>query len=167
MADRPRVLFLCTGNSCRSQMAEGFARKLVGDKIEAFSAGIEQHGMNARAQRVMADADCPLTGHASKTLSQLITKLKEQEEERKDEPAEEKLDGEFFDVVVTVCDHAAETCPRAPGKKVMHRSFRDPPKLAADAKTEEEALEAYRTVRDEIRSFVLELPSLVEELLGR
>ena len=134
-----RILFLCTGNSCRSQMAEGWARALKGDRLEAFSAGIETHGLNPRAIQVMAEAGVDISGHKSKTVADLPT-----------------LD---FDCVVTVCDRARESCPLFPGKtKMVHVGFDDPPRLAQGAQTEEEALAPYRRVRDEIRAFVETLP---------
>ena len=140
---KPKVLFLCTGNSCRSQMAEGWARHLKPDAIDAYSAGVEPHGMNARAVAVMREAGVDITGQRSKHVDEL-----------KDVP---------FDYVVTVCDHANETCPRFPGKtKVVHVGFDDPPKLAANAKREEEALGHYRRVRDEIRAFIETLPKGLE-----
>ena len=134
-----KILFLCTGNSCRSQMAEGWARHLKGDCIEACSAGIEKHGLNPLAVKAMAEAGVDISSHKSKTLNEL---------------------GESrFDYVVTVCDHANEHCPFFPGKaKVIHVGFDDPPQLAAAAKSEEEAMEHYRRVRDEIRHFVEKLP---------
>ena len=139
-----KVMFLCTGNSCRSQMAEGWARKLLGDKIEAYSAGIEKHGMNARTMRVMAEAGVPIEKQYSKTLAELPT-----------------MD---FDYVVTVCGHAHENCPLFPGRaQVVHAGFDDPPKLAKDAATEEEALAHYRRVRDEIRRFVETIPETLLE----
>ena len=129
------MLFLCTGNSCRSQMAEGWARHLKGDQIEAYSAGIETHGLNSDAIRVMAEAGVDISGQRSKHVSELCSVE--------------------FDYVVTVCDHAHESCPVLPGKKkVIHVGFDDPPRLAANAKTEEERLAPYRRVRDEIRAFV-------------
>ena len=134
-----KVLFLCTGNSCRSQMAEGWTRTLKGDRIEAFSAGIETHGLNPRAVKVMAEAGVDISRHRSKTAADLPTK--------------------DFDYVVTVCDHAHESCPLFPGKtKVVHVGFDDPPRLAKDAQTEEEALAPYRRIRDEIKAFVENLP---------
>ncbi len=141
MKPRPklRVLFLCTGNSCRSQMAEGWARALKGDQIDAFSAGIETHGLNPRAVKVMAEAGVDISGHKSKPVTDLST--------------------QDFDFVVTVCDHAHESCPLFPGKtKVVHVGFDDPPRLAKNAKSEEEALAHYRRVRDEIKAFVETLP---------
>ena len=132
---KAKVLFLCTGNSCRSQMAEGWAKALKGDSIEAYSAGVDPHGMNARAVRAMAEAGVDISGHHSKHL--------------------DELNGVNFDYVVTVCGHAHETCPVFPGKtKVVHVGFEDPPKLAKDAKSEEEAMSHYRRVRDEIRTFI-------------
>ena len=130
-----KVLFLCTGNSCRSQMAEGWARRLKGEVIEPYSAGIETHGLNPNAVKVMAEAGVDISGHHSKHLDELrdIT----------------------FDYVVTVCDQASESCPVFPGKvKRLHVSFDDPPRLAKNAGTEQEALSHYRRVRDEIRAFV-------------
>jgi len=141
-----KILFLCTGNACRSQMAEGWTRALKGDVIEAYSAGIEVHGLNPQAVRVMAEAGVDISGQRSKTTEAV-----------KDVP---------FDYVVTVCGHANETCPMwLSGKaKVVHVGFDDPPALARGAKTENEALAHYRRVRDEIRAFVAGLPAnLLEE----
>lgn len=140
MTEKIQILFLCTGNSCRSQMAEGWARALKSDTIEAYSAGIETHGLNPNAVKVMAEAGVDISGHQSKTTEAV-----------KDIP---------FDYVVTVCGHANETCPMwLSGKaKVIHVGFDDPPALAKASKTEEEALNHYRRVRDEIRAFVERLP---------
>jgi arsenate reductase len=139
MGRRLKVLFLCTGNSCRSQMAEGWARHLRGDVIEPYSAGVEPHGLDPRAVKVMAEAGVDISGHRSKHLDE----LKAME----------------FDMVVTVCDSAREACPYFPGPaKKIHKGFDDPPRLAAGARTEEEALLHYRRVRDEIRRFVESLP---------
>src|SRR3974390_101354 len=105
-----KVLFLCTGNSCRSQMAEGWARALKSDVLEPYSAGIEKHGMNPHAVRVMAEAGVDISGHFSKTPADLRS-----------------LD---FDYVVTVCGHADEHCPVFPGRTaVVHVGFEDPPRL--------------------------------------
>ena len=134
---KTKILFLCTGNSCRSQMAEGWARHLKGDVIEAYSAGIERHGLNPLAAKVMAEAGVDISGQRSKVLDDL--------------PVKE------FDYVITLCGHANETCPFFPGRKI-HRGFDDPPKLAASARNDEEALAPYRRVRDQIRDFVLTLP---------
>ena len=142
-----KVLILCTGNSCRSQMAEGWTRALKGDRIDAFSAGIETHGLNPRVVRVMAEAGVEISGHRSKTVADLPTRN--------------------FDYVVTVCDHAHESCPLFPGKtKVVHAGFDDPPRLAQEAQTEEEALAHYRRVRDEIKAFVETLPEGLGIRLG-
>ena len=141
---KPKVLFLCTGNSCRSQMAEGWTRHLLGDRIEPYSAGIEAHGMNAHAVRVMQEAGVDISGQFSKLASSLV-----------DVP---------LDLVITVCGHADENCPAFLGKgRVVHIGFDDPPKLAKTATTEDEALGHYRRVRDEIRRFVSEeLEGLLE-----
>jgi len=139
-----RILFLCTGNSCRSQMAEGWARALKPDLVEAYSAGIVRHGMNPRAVKAMAESGVDISGHASKTLDDL--------------PQVE------FDWVVTLCGHAAETCPFFPGRaRRVHRGFDDPPALAKDAATEEEAMAPYRRVRDEIKAFIEALPGSLED----
>lgn len=141
--NRLRVLFLCTGNSCRSQMAEGWARTLKSDVIEAYSAGIETHGLNPRAVQVMAEAGVDITMQRSKHVDELA--------------------GVPLDVVVTVCGHADEHCPSFPGApRIVHAGFDDPPKLAKDAPDEETALEPYRRVRDEIRAFVESLPGALE-----
>lgn len=138
--EKIRVLFLCTGNSCRSQMAEGWARALKGDVLEPYSAGIEKHGLNPNAVRVMAEAGVDISGHSSKLL--------------------DSLRDVKFDFVVTVCGHAHETCPWFPGSaKVIHKGFDDPPKLAKSAASEEEALDHYRRVRDEIKAFVQSMPA--------
>ena len=134
-----KILFLCTGNSCRSQMAEGWARYLKSDLIEPYSAGIEIHGLNQNAVKVMAEVGVDISKQYSKHLDQL-----------KDIQ---------FDWVITVCDNANESCPFFPGPvKRFHVSFDDPPRLAKNAKTEEEALMHYRRVRDEIKRFVQDLP---------
>jgi arsenate reductase len=120
-------------------MAEGWARALKGDVMEAYSAGVEKHGLNPRAVRVMAEAGVGISGHYSKLVDEL--------------PVRE------FDWVVTVCDRAGESCPFFPGRtRRVHKGFDDPPRLAAGAKTEEEALDVYRRVRDEIRAFVEGMP---------
>ncbi len=139
MSRKLKVLFLCTGNSCRSQMAEGWARTLKGDVIEPYSAGIAPHGLDPLAVRVMAEAGVDMSTHRSKDLAE--------------------FSGVAFDFVVTVCDHARESCPVFPGKaQIVHAGFDDPPRLARDARNEEDALRHYRRVSDEIRSFVETLP---------
>ena len=137
------ILFLCTGNSCRSQMAEGWTRHNWNDLIDVYSAGIEAHGLNPLAVHVMAEAGIDIAGHRSKNVSDLM-----------DIP---------FDFVITVCGHAYESCPVFPGQaKILHVGFDDPPALAANAATEEEALGHYRRVRDEIKAFVCTLPEFLD-----
>ena len=138
-----KILFLCTGNSCRSQMAEGWARALKSDVIEPYSAGTEPHGMNKLAMKVMAEADVDIGRQWSKHVNDLATVP--------------------FDYVVTVCDSANETCPVFPGRvKRVHVGFDDPPRLARDAKSDDDALVHYRRVRDEIKAFVQSLPKGLE-----
>jgi arsenate reductase len=137
--DKLKILFLCTGNSCRSQMAKGWTKKLKSDVIEPYSAGIKIHGLNQNAVKVMAEAGVDISNHRSKHV-----------DEFKDMQ---------FDYVVTVCGHANENCPVFPGKtKRAHVGFDDPPKLAENAETENEALDCYRRVRDQIKDFVKTLP---------
>jgi len=134
-----KILFLCTGNSCRSQMAEGWARHLKGDVVEPYSAGIETHGLNPNAVKVMAEAGVDISSHRSKHVDEL-----------------KDID---FDYVITVCDNAHESCPMFARKtKVLHVGFDDPPRLAKAAKNEQQAMDCYRKVRDEIRRFVEKLP---------
>ena len=136
------ILFLCTGNSCRSQMAEGWLRHLKSDKFCAYSAGIETHGLNPNAVAVMREAGVDISQQQSQTLDQV---------------------GVEPDVIITVCGHADETCPILPTKtQKIHVGFDDPPKLAKKAKTEEEALGYYRRVRDEIRSFVETIEEVIK-----
>lgn len=138
-----KILFLCTGNSCRSQMAEGWTRHLKGDRLEPYSAGIETHGMNPHAVRVMAEAGVDLSRQYSKTLAD--------------------LGSVEFDYVVTVCGHADENCPVFPAKtKVVHVGFDDPPRLTQDLPEGEAKLAVYRRVRDQIRAFVEGLPESLE-----
>ncbi len=140
MLQKLKVLFLCTGNACRSQMAEGWARHLRGDVVGPYSAGIATRGLDARAVRVMAEAGVDISGQRSKHVDDL-----------KDIP---------FDYAVTVCAHADENCPAFPGRtQVVHVGFDDPPGLARSARDEEEALGHYRRVRDEIRAFIETLPA--------
>jgi arsenate reductase len=134
-----KILFLCTGNSCRSQMAEGWTNHLKKGEIETSSAGIVRHGMNPYAVKVMQEAGVDISAHTSKTLDDL--------------PSLE------FDAVVTLCGHANETCPFFPGPvRRVHQGFDDPPSLCAGMTDEEEILAVYRRVRDEIRLFVEGLP---------
>jgi arsenate reductase (thioredoxin) len=146
--NRPwRVLFLCTGNSCRSQMAEGWARALHAGRLEACSAGLETHGLNPRAVAVMREAGAPIDGQRSQLVDEFAA--------------------ETFDAVVTVCSHARETCPVLPGDApVLHRGFDDPPGLTRGLEDEEQILAVYRRVRDEIRGMVAGLPAELERLRG-
>ncbi|MEW6258945.1 MAG: arsenate reductase ArsC [Thermodesulfobacteriota bacterium] len=138
------VLFLCTGNTCRSQMAEGFARKLWSDRLQAYSAGVDPGKLDAKAVQVMAEVGVDISVQRPKSI--------------------DSLGGIPFDVVITLCDHANETCPYFPGKVIrLHQGFDDPPKMAAGAAKEESVLNVYRKVRDEIRSFVAALPRLLQE----
>lgn len=142
MAEKVRILYLCTGNSCRSQMAEAFTNKLKGNKFEAYSAGVSPKGVDPRAIRAMAEIGIDISGQRSKDSTEFR--------------------GLEFDFVVTLCDNAREACPYFPARtRVMHRGFDDPPKLAADAKDEEEAIGHYRRVRDEIKIFVEDLPQIL------
>lgn len=138
-----KVMFLCTGNSCRSQMAEGWARHLKSGVLEPFSAGIEKHGMNPHAVKVMHEAGVDISKQFSKTPTDLG-------------PVE-------FDYVVTVCGHADEHCPTFTAKtRVIHVGFEDPPKLTKHLPDGEEKLAVYRRVRDEIRRFIESLPEALE-----
>ena len=132
-----KILFLCTGNSCRSQMAEGWARALKGDIVEACSAGIEKHGLNPYAVKAMAEAGVDISAQQSKLISELPT--------------------QDFDYVITVCGNAHESCPVFPGRtRIIHAGFDDPPRLAKLCQSEEKKLDCYRRVRDEIRAFIEE-----------
>ncbi len=145
MEKRFKILFLCSGNSCRSQMAEGWARHLKSDMIDAWSAGTEPKPVDLRAIQVMAEAGVDISRYRSKSVDEVM-----------DVP---------FDYVVTVCSSAHENCPFFPGNvKRVHVDFDDPPKLAERAKSEEEALVHYRRVRDEIRAFVEKMPESVGEM---
>lgn len=138
------ILFLCTGNSCRSQMGEGWARHLKGDVMQVYSAGVETHGMNPYAVKVMAEAGVDISDHTSK----LVTDLPQDIE---------------FDYVITVCGHANENCPYFPAKtKVVHIGFDDPPALAKGLTDEEAILDVYRRVRDQIKAFVETLPQSLD-----
>lgn len=139
MNNQLNILFLCTGNSCRSQMAEGWTNHLKGDLINCRSAGIEPHGLNPMAVKAMAEAGVDISHHKSQRVDDLI--------------------GKKWDFVVTVCGNAHETCPMFPGKaKTVHVGFDDPPVLAKNESTEDGAMMHYRRVRDQIRVFVESLP---------
>ncbi len=134
------ILYLCTGNSCRSQMAEGWTRHLHGDKLTVYSAGLEAHGLNPNAVAVMAEVGIDISQQKSELMSQYL-----------DQP---------IDVVVTVCGRAHETCPVFPATAtVKHHGFDDPPQMAKEAADEEAAMDCYRRVRDEIKAYVERLPA--------
>ena len=134
-----KIMFLCTGNSCRSQMAEGWTRHLQGDIIDAYSAGVAPGRIDPRAVKVMYEAGVDISEQDSKDVRDLL-----------------EID---FDYVVTVCGHANENCPVFPGgTRIVHVGFDDPPQLAMDAPDEATALDYYRRVRDEIKKFVQGLP---------
>ncbi len=136
MANRINVLFLCTGNSCRSQIAEGWANHLKHDIIEAYSAGIRPIGVNPKTIEVMAEAGVDISGHTSRGI--------------------DDLSGINFDYVVTVCDNAKEQCPIFPGRaKLIHRAFDDPYFAVG---SEEDILAVFRKVRDQIKAFVEKMP---------
>lgn len=140
---KTKLLYLCTGNSCRSQMAEAWTRHLKGDLYEVFSAGIEAHGLNPNMVKVMAEVGIDVSSQTSDLVSSYLDA--------------------GLDVVVSVCGHADENCPTLPGKvRRVHKGFDDPPKLArelaAKGASEDEQLEPYRRVRDEIRAWVETLP---------
>jgi len=142
--EKLRILFLCTGNSCRSQMAEGWTRNLKGDSIEPHSAGVQPHGIDPGAVKAMAEAGIDISQHRAKDVSEV-----------------EHIE---FDYVITVCDRAHESCPFFPAKtRLVHVGFDDPPSLAAGCSTEEQAMIHYRRVRDEIRVFVEKLPEVLGE----
>jgi len=143
MKEKIKILFLCTGNSCRSQMAEGWARALKGDTIEAYSAGIQIHGLNPDAVAVMAEAGVDIAHHSSKHVNEFVTT--------------------DLDFLITVCGHAQESCPYFPATcEVIHVGFDDPPKmaekLAQQGADRQAQLDCFRQVRDEICSFVQGLP---------
>lgn len=144
-AERIKVLYLCTGNACRSQMAEGWTRHLKSDCIQAYSGGVDPHGVDPRAVRAMSEAGVDISSQVSKHVDTL-----------------EHIE---FDYVVTLCGKARQACPVFPARTgVLHVGFDDPPELAAGASTEEEAMDCYRRVRDEIRRFVEKLPGVLTEM---
>ena len=141
-SEKLKILFLCTGNSCRSQMAEGWARQLKRETIEAYSGGVAPHGVDPRAVQAMAEVGVDISSHVSKDVDTL-----------------EHIE---FDYVITLCDKANQSCPVFPAKtRLLHVGFDDPPRLAADARTEEEAMAHYRRVRDAIKEFVEKLPEVL------
>lgn len=143
MQEKLKILFLCTGNSCRSQMAEGWARALKGDVMDAYSAGVETHGLDPNAVKVMAEAGVDISDHRPKLISDFM---------------DMKLDA-----VITVCGHAHETCPYFPTHgKVIHVGFDDPPKMAKELAEQgadkQRQLDCYRKIRDQIKIFVEKMP---------
>lgn len=143
MSQKWKILFLCTGNSCRSQMAEAWTNALKGDRFEAWSAGVQPKGIDPRTVRAMAEAGIDISKQRSKDT--------------------DALGDTAFDYVVTLCDNAREACPFFPaGTRLMHRGFDDPPRLAENAAHDEEAMAPYRRVRDEIRAFVEGFPDALQ-----
>lgn len=137
---KKNILFLCTGNSCRSQMADGLCKKFKGDIFNCYSAGIKTHGLNKNAVQVMKEIDIDISKHYSKTPSDL------------------QQQGLIFDYVITVCGNAHETCPVFKGSaKIIHKGFNDPPLLAKTATSNKDALNHYRRVRDEIKEYIMSL----------
>ncbi|ADI01578.1 arsenate reductase ArsC [Syntrophothermus lipocalidus] len=133
MRSKPKVLFLCTQNSARSQMAEALMRHMYGDRFDVFSAGTNPGVVNPYAIRAMQELGVDMSSHRSKSVDEFM--------------------GQDFDYVVTVCDNARKNCPFFPGKNVIHRAFRDP---AAAKGTKEEVMAVFRQIRDEIQSWLKE-----------
>ena len=138
-----KFLFVCTGNACRSQLAEGWCRFLWDDRIEAYSAGVSPHGfVDPRIIKVMAEAGVDISAQRSKHLKE--------------------YDGMQFDWVITLCGNAQKACPAFPEKtRVLHAGFDAPPQLASESKSEEEALIHYRNVRDAIKAFIETFSSII------
>lgn len=129
---KPKILILCTGNSCRSQIAEGYFKHFTGEKAEVYSAGVETHGVNPRAIATMAEDGIDISTHTSNHVDEYRNIA--------------------FDYVITVCDHAREVCPYFPSNaRQFHHNFKDPAKAIG---SEEEIMEEFRKVRNEIKSFV-------------
>jgi arsenate reductase len=143
MLNKLNLLFLCTGNSCRSQMAEGFTRSMFGEIIEPYSAGVKKSQLDPRAVAVMQEAGIDISTQHSKTPDEIT-----------DVP---------FDFVVTVCSDADKNCPTLPGEATrLHAPFDDPPRLAETEEGEEAALNHYRRVRDEIQNFCQTIPEKLQ-----
>lgn len=131
---KSKVLVLCTGNSCRSQIAEGYLRHFSRDRAEVFSAGIETHGVNPRAIAIMKEDDIDISHHTSNKVNEYA--------------------GMDFDYVITVCDNAKENCPYFPARvKMLHHNFPDPAKATG---SEEEIMKAFRNVREMIKKYTLD-----------
>lgn len=140
MKKNVNILVLCTGNSCRSQMAEGYLRKFGQEEIEVYSAGIETHGLNPLAVKVMAEDGLDISRHTSNHVDEYAN-----------------ID---FDYIITVCDHARENCPYIPGKATrFHHNFPDPAKASG---SEEEILEEFRKVRDMIMQYISDFMQNIE-----
>ena len=140
---KKNILFLCTGNSCRSQMAEGWGKALKGDLFNFYSAGTKKHGLNPIAVQVMNEVGVDISSHKSNTT--------------------DELDQDEMDFVITVCSDAHETCPFFPNGTIVHVGFDDPPRLTKDMDNEEEVLNVYRRVRDQIKSMVANIETYIEE----
>ncbi len=138
---KPNILFVCSGNSFRSQIAEGWGRVLKGEKYAFYSAGINPHDINPNAVKVMDEVGIDLSSHLPKKISDLPVKP---------------------DVIFTVCSKAREACPAVDGARVIHVDIDAPSALARQAKTEEEAFNVYRRVRDDIREFVDRIESYIQ-----
>lgn len=139
--EKIKILFLCTGNACRSQIAEAWARHLKSDTIDAYSAGIRPIGVSSRAIRTMAEAGIDISNHTSKHIND--------------------LQGIDFDYVITLCDNAAENCPVFPGKaKVIHKPFNDPYFATG---TDDQVMAEFRKVREQIKHFIETLPESLED----
>ena len=139
MKEKKKILFLCTGNSCRSQMAEAWTRHLRNDEYEAYSAGTAPRGIDHMAIHVMSEAGIDISSQRSKGI--------------------DSLGMIEFDYVITLCDNARESCPYYPAKtKLIHKGFDDPAKLAEGSKGDKDAIKIYRKVRDEIKDYVMNLP---------
>jgi arsenate reductase len=125
------ILILCTGNSCRSQIAHGYLEHFLKNKAHIYSAGIETHGLNQRAVQIMKEDGIDISHHTSNDVNEYL--------------------GIPFDYIITVCDHAYEHCPYIPGNAMrIHHSFPDPAKATG---SEEQIMEAFRSVRNDIRKF--------------
>ncbi len=140
MKDTIKILILCTGNSCRSQIAHGFFKFFGKDKIVVFSAGVETHGVNPIAIGIMAEVGIDISNHSSNHIVEY-----------------KNID---FDYVITVCDHAKEVCPYFPSSaQLTHHNFSDPSKKVGSVK---EIIEAFRQTREEIKEFVISFLEKVE-----
>lgn len=136
------ILFLCTGNSCRSQMAEGWAKHIWPKEHQFFSAGTKKHGLNPRAVQVMKEVGVDISMHESNTTDEI--------------PVDK------IDVVFTVCSDANENCPYFPAGKIVHVGFDDPPRLSANFENEDDTLNIYRRVRDEIKQFIIDMNNYLD-----